>query len=369
VTVPFLELARGIRAQRAELDAAIAGALDEARFVGGSAVAEFERAWAAYCGADHAVGVASGTDALELALRAAGIGPGDEVVTAANTCAPTVAAIESAGGTPVLADADPRTRTLDPESVARAIGPRTRAIVPVHLYGRCADMTAIVGIAREHGLVVVEDAAQAHGAEHRGRRCGSLADAAAFSFYPTKNLGALGDAGAVVTSDRELAERVRMLRSYGESERYRSVVPGRNSRLDTVQAAVLLARLARLDAANERRRELAALYRQELADLPLELPEEPPDGLHVFHLYVVRVAERERVRAELGRAGVDTLVHYGRAVHEHPAYAALRRELPVSEALAREVVSLPLYPELRDGEAAAVVEAARAVLTALRRAG
>jgi dTDP-4-amino-4,6-dideoxygalactose transaminase len=315
------------------------------------------------------VGVASGTDALELALRAAGVGPGDEVVTAANTCVPTVAAIESAGATPVLADADSRTRTLDPESVARAIGARTRAIVPVHLYGRCADMTSIVGIAREHGLAVVEDAAQAHGAEHRGRRAGSLGDAAAFSFYPTKNLGALGDAGAVVTNDRNLAQRVRMLRSYGERERYRSVVAGRNSRLDTVQAAVLLARLPRLEASNERRRELAAHYRRELADLPLELPEEPADGVDVFHLYVVRVAERERVRAELARAGVDTLVHYDRAVHEHPAYAALRRELPVSEALAREVVSLPLYPELRDEEVAAVVEAARAVLIALRRAG
>jgi dTDP-4-amino-4,6-dideoxygalactose transaminase len=228
-------------------------------------------------------------------------------------------------------------------------------------------MTSIVGIARDHGLAVVEDAAQAHGAEHGGRRSGSLADAAAFSFYPTKNLGALGDAGAVVTSDPELAERVRMLRSYGESERYRSVVAGRNSRLDTVQAAVLLARLPRLDASNERRRELAALYRRELADLPLELPEEPADGVHVFHLYAVRVAERERVRAELARAGIDTLVHYDRAVHEHPAYAALRRELPVSEALARDVVSLPLYPELRDDEADAVVSAVRAAFAVVSR--
>jgi dTDP-4-amino-4,6-dideoxygalactose transaminase len=367
VNVPFLDLGRGVRALRAELDAAIAGALDEARFVGGSPVAEFERAWAGYCGAEHAVAVASGTDALELALRAAGVGAGDEVITAANTCVPTVAAIASTGATPVLADADPQTRTLDPEAVARAIGARTRAIVPVHLYGRCADMDGIVVLAREHGLAVVEDAAQAHGAEHQGRRAGALGDAAAFSFYPTKNLGALGDAGAVVTGDAGLAERVRMLRSYGERERYRSELPGRNSRLDTLQAAVLSAKLPRLDSWNERRRELAERYRAGLADVPLELPDEPAGGAHAFHLYVVRVAQRERFRAELARAGIETLVHYDRAVHEQPAYSALARDLPVSEALAREVVSLPLYPELRDDEVDAVVSAVRAAFAVASR--
>lgn len=360
--MPFLDLARSVGALRGELEGAIGRTLEQARFVGGSPVEEFERAWAEYCGAAYAVGVASGTDALELALRAAGIGPGDEVVTAANTCVPTVAAIESAGATPVLADADPVSRTLDPEAVGRAIGPRTRAIVPIHLYGRCADLDPILALARDHGLVVVEDAAQAHGAEYRGRRAGALADAAAFSFYPTKNLGALGDAGAVVTSDATLAERVRMLRSYGESERYRSVLAGRNSRLDTVQAAVLLAKLPHLDAWNARRRELATLYRDSLADLPIELPDEPVDGLHAFHLYVVRVPERERVRVELSRAGVETLVHYDRAVHQHPAYARLGRELPVSERLAGEVLSLPLYTELTDEEANAVARAARDAL-------
>jgi dTDP-4-amino-4,6-dideoxygalactose transaminase len=325
--------------------------------VGGAAVEEFERAWAEYCGAAHAVGVASGTDALELALRAGGVGPGDEVITAANTCVPTVAAIVSAGATPVLADVDPHTRTLDPDSVAAAIGPRTRALVPVHLYGRCADMDALGALAREHGLLVVEDAAQAHGAEVGGRRAGTLGDAAAFSFYPTKNLGALGDAGAVVTDDAALAERARMLRSYGEREQYRSELEGRNSRLDTLQAALLRAKLPHLDRWTARRRAIAAHYAEALAELPLALPDEPDGGVHAFHLYVVRTADRDGLRDALARAGVGTLVHYPRAVHEHPAYAPLRRELPVSEALAREVLSLPLYPELADGEVEAVTAA------------
>jgi dTDP-4-amino-4,6-dideoxygalactose transaminase len=283
---------------------------------------------------------------------------------------PTVAAIEVAGATPVLVDADPRTRTLDPDRLPEALSPRTRAIVPVHLYGRCADMDAIRALAGERGLAVVEDAAQAHGAELGGRRAGTRGAAAAFSFYPTKNLGALGDGGAVVTDDPELAERVRRLRAYGERERYLSVEAGTNSRLDTLQAAALLVRLRRVDAGNERRRQLAARYAGALADLPLELPDDPEGGLHAYHLYVVRVADRDAFRAELAARGVDTLVHYGRAVHEHPAYRALDRpgRLGVSERLAREVVSLPLYPELRDDEQEAVVDAVRAALSRRSRA-
>ena len=350
MSVPFLDLRRQTEALRPELERAIARVLDGGRFVGGPLVEEFERAWAGYCGAAHAVGVASGTDALAIALQAVGVEPGNEVLTAANTCVPTVAAIEQAGAVPGLVDVDLDTYTLDPQRLEEAIGERTRAIVPVHLYGRCAEMEPILRIARERGLKVVEDAAQAHGAEYGGKRAGSLADAAAFSFYPTKNLGALGDAGAVVTSDGEVAARARRLRNYGEEERYRSLEPGANSRLDPLQAAVLLCKLERLDDWNERRREIARRYRE--AGL------EAPAGIH--HLYVVRVRERDAFRAKLAAAGIETLVHYPLPVHGHPAYARLARpgRLETSERLAREVVSLPLYPELTDAEAGAVARAA-----------
>jgi dTDP-4-amino-4,6-dideoxygalactose transaminase len=360
VQVPFLDLSRQVASIRDELDEAVARTLDGGRFVGGTPVESFERELAAYCGAAHAVGVASGTDAIELALRAAGVGAGDEVITAANTCVPTVAGIEAAGALPVLADADPRTYTLDPASLEAARSERTRAIVPVHLYGQTADMEPIVGFAREHGLIVIEDAAQAHGAEYGGRRAGALGDAAAFSFYPTKNLGALGDGGAVVTDDPELAERVRMLRTYGERERYESLVPGTNSRLDTLQAAVLSVGLRHLDAWNGRRRQLAAFYRQELAGLELTLPEERSGGMHAYHLFVVRVAGRDRFRERLAAGGVETLVHYPRPIHLQPAYERLAHEgLTVAERLCEEVCSLPLYPELSDAEAEYVVAAVR----------
>ena len=352
--VPFLDLAAATAVLRPALDAAVARTLDESRYVGGTAVAEFERAWAGFCGAKHAVGVGSGTAALELALRAAGVGSGDEVLVPANTCVPTVAAVEGAGATPVLVDAHPETWTLDPERLADAPSTRTRAIVPVHLYGRRADLDAIGAFAREHGLVVVEDAAQAHGlADVAGDSA-----AAAFSFYPTKNLGALGDAGAIVTNEDAVAESTRRLRSYGEDERYHSVEPGTNSRLDTLQAALLLAKLEHLSESNERRRALAARYHELLADLPLELP--TWDDASVWHLYVVRVRDRDGFRSALEARGIGTAVHYPRAIHQHPAYARLRRELPIAEALAREVVSLPLHPALAEAEQDAVVDAIRA---------
>jgi dTDP-4-amino-4,6-dideoxygalactose transaminase len=364
VTVPFLDLRRETAAFRRELDTAMGAVLDEGRFVLGPAVARFENAFAEWCGAGHAVGVASGTDAITIALQALGIGPGDEVITAANSCVPSVAGIEATGATPVLVDAVESTQTIDVGLVAEALTERTRAVVPVHLYGRCADMGPLLALARAHGLKVVEDAAQAHGAEGAGRRAGSLADAAAFSFYPTKNLGALGDGGAVVTSDPDVADRARMLRSYGERERYDSVIRGTNSRLDSLQAAILSVKLARLEERNERRREIAALYQEGLAGLQLDLPEPVGDGLHAFHLYVVRVRDRDAVAERLLVEGVETLVHYPRAIHEHPAYASLAGPgtLPVSERLAREVLSLPLYPELADGEAEQVVAALRKTL-------
>jgi dTDP-4-amino-4,6-dideoxygalactose transaminase len=354
VKVSFLELSRGVEALRGELEQALGAVLSSGRFILGGHVAEFERAFASYCGASAAVGVASGTDAVTIALRAAGVGDGDEVVVPAYTCIPTVAAVEAAGATPVLADVDALTWTLDPAAAAAAITERTRAIVPVHLYGLCADVEALRGL----GPAIVEDAAQAHGAEAHGRRAGTLGDLAAFSFYPTKNLGALGDAGAVVTRDPSAAELARSLRSYGERERYESVRPGWNSRLDELQAAVLLAKVPHLEAWTERRRALAGRYDAALAGTQIQSQPEPVGYRHVRHLYVVRVADREAFRARLAERGIETAVHYPRAVHEHPGYAHLARPgLAESERLAAQVVSLPLYPELRDDEAEAVADA------------
>jgi dTDP-3-amino-3,4,6-trideoxy-alpha-D-glucose transaminase len=358
VNVPFLELARRTASVRDEIDAALGEALSQSRFVFGPQVEEFESAFAGFCGARHAVGVASGTDALELALRAVGVVSGDEVITAANTCVPTVAAIESAGAHPVLVDVDEQTFTLDPAALEYVVTERTKAIVPVHLYGQCADMEAITVFAAARGLKVVEDAAQAHGAEVGGARAGTFGDAAAFSFYPTKNLGAFGDAGVIVTNDPDIDRRARLLRNYGEARRYDSVEPGRNSRLDTIQAAVLLAQLPHLERWIERRRELAARYRSLVVDADLALPVEAPSRRHVYHLFVARTAHRDSLRASLARDGIETLVHYPRPIHEHPAYTHLRREgLEISKRLSGEIVSLPLYPELRDSELEAVAAA------------
>jgi dTDP-3-amino-3,4,6-trideoxy-alpha-D-glucose transaminase len=361
-TVPFLDLGRQVAASRAELEDAFATVLGRGRFVGGPALEGFEAEFAAYCGADHAVGVNSGTDAIALALRGLGIGHGDEVITAANTCVATITGILGAGATPVLADVDEETWTLDPASAEAAVTGRTRALMPVHLYGQCADLEPLAELARAHGLKLVEDAAQAHGAEYQGKRAGTIGDAAAYSFYPTKNLGALGDAGAVVTSDPELAETLRRLRSHGERAEARgiAVVPGVNSRLDEVQAEVLRRRLARLDAGNDRRRQLAARYLDELAGV--RLPVEATGRIHAWHLFVVLAEGRDAFRAGLRERGVETLVHYPEPIHRQPAYANLagRLPLPVSERLCERVVSLPLYPELTDAEAEQVVAVVRA---------
>jgi dTDP-4-amino-4,6-dideoxygalactose transaminase len=361
VTVPFLDLGRRIAALRPELGEAIGRVLGGGRFVFGPEVTAFEGSFAAYCGAAHALGVASGTDALSIALQAVGVAAGDEVITVANTCVPTVAGIESFGARPVLVDPEPETYTLDPRSLESALSERTKAVVPVHLYGQCADTDAICAFARAHDLRVVEDAAQAHGASLAGHRAGTLGDAAAFSFYPTKNLGALGDGGAVVTNDPQVAERARLLRNYGEHERYRSIIHGTNSRLDTLQAAVLSVFLDHLAEWNERRRELAAYYKEALAEAPLVLPTEADGRVHAYHLFVVRVGDRDGFRAALAAEGIETLIHYPSAIHEQPAYRdlAVGRSLETSERLAREVVSLPLYPELTDAEAEAVTQAVK----------
>jgi dTDP-4-amino-4,6-dideoxygalactose transaminase len=349
--VPYLDLSRGAATMREELEDAFATVVARGWFVNGPALERFEERWSDWCGAPYAVGVNSGTDAIELALRALGVGPGDEVITAANTCVATVTGIAATGATTVLADVDPATWTLDPESARAAVTRRTRAIVPVHLYGQCADVAPL----RELGVPVLEDAAQAHGAEYEGaRRLG------AYSFYPTKNLGALGDAGAVVTDDADLAERMRMLRSHGERETARgiAVVDGVNSRLDELQAEILLRKVEHLDAWNERRRELAAFYRERLADADVVLPVEAEGTKHCWHLFVVLVEDRDAFRARLRERGVETLVHYAEPIHEQAAYAHLPRvEVPVAERLCAQVVSLPLYPELTDAEAEQVVQA------------
>lgn len=359
MNVAFLDLARQVAAVRDEVDSAVARVLDSGQFVLGSAVAEFEAAFARFCAADWAVGVASGTDALTIALEAVGVSEGDEVITAANTCVPTVAAIEATGATPVLVDVDRSSFTLDPECLPGALTERTRAVVPVHLYGQCAPMAPIVDFARRYGLRVVEDAAQAHGAEYRGLRAGSLGDAAAFSFYPTKNLGAIGDGGAVVTNDADIASKARLLRNYGEEVRYRSIQRGRNSRLDELQAAVLSAKLPHLDTWTTRRRDIAARYRESLASV-LQVPVEATDARHVYHLFVVRSPNRDQLQHLLAGVGVRTLIHYPRPIHFHPAYshlAGVEGALSVSESLSREVLSLPLYPELEDDEMDAVISA------------
>jgi dTDP-4-amino-4,6-dideoxygalactose transaminase len=362
VDVPFAHFRRAVDEIREELEDALASVLDSGWLILGEQVRAFEQEFAQACRARHAVAVASGTDAIELALRAARIGPGDEVITQANTCVPTVAAIARAGAVPVLCDVEPDAGTMDPASLASAVGPKTRAVVPVHLFGQCADMNPILDTARAHGLVVVEDCAQAHGAEYRGRHAGTMGALGCFSFYPTKNLGALGDGGAVVTDDDDLADRLRMLRQYGQTDRYRSEIAGVNSRLDELQAAVLRIKLPRLEGWNARRREIAACYSESLSGTSVAPLAVLPDRLHAQHLYVVTAPDRGSFQAKMDRRGVATLVHYPLAVHEQPGYRELA-DGPVglehAEWLAANVVSLPLYPELTDDEVQFVALAAR----------
>jgi dTDP-4-amino-4,6-dideoxygalactose transaminase len=363
-TVPFLDLRRRIDVLRPRLEAEVGRVFDRSRFILGEAGAEIERELAKYCGVAHGVGVASGTDALWLALEALGVGPGDEVVTVSNTCAPTVAAVLQAGATPVLVDVDPQTLTMDPARAEAALTPRSKCLVPVHLYGQCADLGALRELAKRRGLLLLEDCAQAHGAEYRGQRAGSMGHAGCFSFYPTKNLWALGDGGMVVTDDPVVAQRLRLLRNYGYGEPNRSVLKGYNSRLDEVQAAVLLAGLSRLDDWNDRRRSIAARYTAALEGSPIVPPVQADGACHVYHLYVVRSPERERAREALRQRGIETMIHYPVPVHWQEGYAGLVRIGPgglgVTERLASEVFSLPLYPELTDLEVDRVIEAVSA---------
>ena len=358
--MPYLDLTRETASLREELDAAIARVLDSGHYILSEEVDRFESAFATACAASHAVGVASGTDAITIALLAAGVGAGDEVVTAPNTCIPTIVGIERAGATPVLADVDPATYTLDPAEVERRLTPRTKAILPVHLYGQPADLESLLSVGAAHGVVVVEDCAQAHGATFGGKPVGSFGVASAFSFYPTKNLGALGDAGAVVTQSNEIAGSARLLRNYGERERFEHVLRGLNSRLDPIQAAVLSVKLGHLDAGVERRRRLAAIYDEALAGTQLTTPATVAGRDHAYHLYVVQAPDRDRFRAALDEEGIGTAVHYPTPVHRQPAYRDLDIPggFPVAESLCERVVSLPLSETHTDEEIRAAAEAA-----------
>jgi dTDP-4-amino-4,6-dideoxygalactose transaminase len=331
-----------------ELTAAMTAVLERGDFVLGADVGLFEREFANYCGVSHAVGVDSGFSALELAFRAVGLGPGDEVITQANTFIATVSAIQAVGARPVLTDCDPH-GAIDPAAVAAAITPRTRAIVPVHLFGRLGDMDAILAVASRAGLTVIEDACQAHGAVWHGRRAGSFGLAGAFSFYPGKNLGAFGDGGMLVTNSAELADAVRVLRHYGQRVKYEHVATPLNRRLDTLQAAVLRVKLPHLDHWNAQRRDLAQAYRERLTGLPLGLPQAADDGRHVYHLFVLETEEREAVRRTLTSARIETGIHYPIPLHSQPALRPLGYQtgaFPEAERLAAHSLSLPMYPEL-----------------------
>ncbi len=358
--IPVCDLQAQFASIETEVRAALDRVLARSWFILGEELSAFEAEFAGFLGAPHAVGVASGTDAIHLALRALGIAAGDRVLTAPNSAVPTAAAIQAAGATPCFADIDPATGLLDPASVEQHLSSEVKAIVPVHLYGRCAPMDALAALAERRGLPVVEDAAQAHGATWRGRLAGTMGAVGCFSFYPSKNLGAYGDAGACVTADPALAARLRRLRNYGEQDRYHSVEFGINSRLDELQAAVLRVKLRRLAEWNARRRELAAVYRERLAALPLALPPPAVHGEDVVHLFVIRVARRDRLRRILRERGVLTQVHYPLPIHLHPAYAHLGfgpGSFPHAERWGEQVVSLPLYPELAPRRQERVIDA------------
>ena len=337
---------------KADIDSAIQGVLERGYYILGSEVAAFEEEFRQYLGVQYALGVASGTDALLLSLRALGVGGGDEVITVAHTAVATIAAIEQCGAKPILVDIDPETFTLDPTRLEAALTPKTRVVIPVHLYGHPSDLSTILDICSRHGIFVLEDCAQAHGAMYMGRKVGAWGDIAAFSFYPTKNLGAIGDGGLIATNRSDLFERARMLREYGWSERYISKKPGFNSRLDEIQAAILRVKLKYLESNNERRCLLANKYNMLLREVVIT-PVERPGCKHVYHLYVIRHPERDELKIHLAANGVGTGIHYPVPIHLQPAYLHRLGEpasFPVSEKTAGEILSLPLFPQLESGQ-------------------
>lgn len=367
VRVPFLNLRAQHDPIRAELLAAFAEVIDANAFAGGPYVASFEQDFAAFCGTSHAIGVGNGTEALWLALLAMGVGPGDEVITVSATFMATAEAITYCGAKPVFVDINEETHTLDPAQIENAITPRTKAIIPVHLYGQMADMDPIMDIAQRHKLWVIEDACQAHGAEYKGRKAGSIGHAGCFSFYPGKNLGALGEAGAVVTNDSALAEEIRTFRDHGQKTKYHHSRIGWNGRMDGLQGAALRIKLRHLARGNAARRAHAAHYDQLLENANgIVVPRVAADRVSVFHLYVVRVSNRDRVLSDLAQRGIACGIHYPKPVHLQEAYASLAVKpgaLPVTERCAAEILSLPMFPELTREQLALVAGELKAVIT------
>ncbi|MDA9397619.1 erythromycin biosynthesis sensory transduction protein eryC1 [Bradyrhizobium sp. CCBAU 45389] len=361
--IPFVDLKAQYETLKDDMAEAIRDVLTSAQFIGGETLASFERDFAAYCQVRHARGVANGTDAIHLALRALGIGHGDEVITTAHTFIATAAAIVATGARPVFVDIDPDTYTIDPEMIERAVTDRTRAIIAVHLFGQPADMGPIKDIARRRGLYVLEDAAQAHGAEYQGVRTGALGDVACFSFYPAKNLGAYGDGGAVTTNNAAIAQRIERLRDHGRTTHYSHAEIGFNSRLDALQAAVLQVKLRRLDEWNTNRRRAAEWYATELAQSGIETPLVRKGATHVYHLYVITTNDRDAMRTKLDEAGVATGIHYPLPLHLQPAFEHLgyrQGDLPCCEAMAARSLSLPMFPELTRDQVRRVAAIARA---------
>ncbi len=365
--IPFLDLKAQYRLLKPEIDEAVKRALDSAQFVLGPEVVAFEASFASYCNTKHCKAVNSGTSALHLALLAAGIGPGDEVITVPMTFVATTAAILYSGAKPVYVDVDPDTWTMDPRLIESAITSRTRAILPVHLHGLIADMDAILAIARRYKLVVIEDAAQAHGAEYKGRRAGSIGDLGCFSFYPGKNLGAYGEGGAVVCNEPELAQRVSLLRDWGQESKYNHVVAGYNYRMDGIQGAILNVKMKYIEAWTESRRAIASQYDRLLEQFPAKRPSAPSFSRHVYHVYALQLAQRDHIQAVLQAAGIGTGIHYPVPVHLQKAYAELgyrAGDFPVTETLASQFLSLPIYAELQADQVSMVIsELKKATLT------
>jgi dTDP-4-amino-4,6-dideoxygalactose transaminase len=363
--IPFVDLKAQYQSIKQEVDAAVASVLESSQFVLGKEVAAFEEEFADYCESDFAIGVNSGTSALHLALLAGGIGPGDEVITVPFTFVATVAAIWYTGAKPVFVDIDPQSFTMDPAQVEAAITPRTKAILPVHLYGQAANMDPILEVARRHGLLVIEDAAQAHGSEYKGKRVGGIGDLGCFSFYPGKNLGAYGEGGAVVTSNPDYARTIRMLRDWGAERKYEHVLKGYNYRMEGFQGAILRVKLRYLNEWTESRRANVAYYNELLSDRSVQTPVEMPYARHVYHIYAVRTTQRETLQQALQSEGIQTGIHYPFPVHLLPAYSDLGYEagsFPHSEQAAAQVLSLPMYAELSHGQIQTVSQAVNSAI-------
>jgi dTDP-4-amino-4,6-dideoxygalactose transaminase len=360
MNIPFVDLKAQYADIHSEIDTAIGDVVESTRFVGGPPVTNFEKQFGDFCGAPYAIGVSSGTAALHVALVATGIGPDDEVITVPNTFIATTEAITMAGAKPVFVDVEPESYNIDADRIEEALTPRTKAILPVHLYGQPADMDPVMEIARRHDLVVIEDACQAHGAEYKGKKVGTFGHVGCFSFYPGKNLGAYGDGGMVVTDDPSVADTIRLLSNHGRVDRHQHSREGFNYRLDTLQAAILSVKLKHLERWNAQRRDHARRYSELLAGLEVKTPVEKEFAKHVFHLYIIRLSRRDELAEHLSSRGIAVGMHYPLALHQQEAYAHLNYPLgsfPVSEACAREVLSLPMFPELSEAQIQHVVAA------------